>query len=103
MTERHVITLRGEIDYSIVQGLKEHLLAEVDAAQADLVVVDLTGVTLMDSTGLGMLVALYKRQHARGAGIALSGAPLSVVKLLHVTGLDAVLPLLEAGPPPART
>jgi anti-anti-sigma factor len=102
MTEPHVITVSGEVDHSIVQGLREHLLAEVDAAQADLVVVDLTGVTLMDSTGLGMLVTLYKRQHARGARTALTGASMSLVELLHVTGLDAVLPLLEAGPPPAR-
>jgi len=97
MTERHVITLRGEMDFSTVKELKEHLLADVDAAQADLVVVDLNAVTFMDSTGLGMLVALYQRQHARGARIGLTGASLNLVKLLDVTRLNAALPLLEAG------
>jgi len=99
MTTRHVITLSGEIDFSTVKDLKDHLLADVDAAQPDLVVVDLNAVTLMDSTGLGMLVALYQRQHARGARIALTGASLSVVELLDVTRLNAALPLLEADAP----
>ncbi len=55
-------------------------------------VLDLTAVDRIDSTGLGVLVGALKRLRA-GTGQLRLAATGDVARLLHTTGLDKVLPL----------
>jgi anti-sigma B factor antagonist len=51
------------------------------------VTVDLSGLDLIDSSGVAVLVALYKRVRAIGGQVAVSGArdqPLAIFKLLRM-------------------
>ncbi len=88
----------GEIDIASVEDLAAGLLAEVDTARADLLIVDVSAVTFIDSTGLGLLYGLRKHQQAHDGRIALAGASPMLVKLLHITGMDKILPLLHDTP-----
>src|SRR3712207_9166682 len=67
-----VVQVAGEIDVYTAASLREKLADLIDADHTD-VVVDLTGVTFMDSTGLGVLVGALKK--VRGYG----GAPSAAV------------------------
>jgi len=98
MTATHVITLSGEVDMLTASKLGNTLRAAVDAAQADLVVVDVSAVTFIDSSGLGLLLSLYKRQQLRDARIALHGVSPFLVKLLTVTQMNEILPVLHTLP-----
>ncbi len=62
-----------------------------DAAHA--LVLDLTAVDRVDSTGLGVLVGVLTRLRAGNGQLPLAAARGDVVRLLHATGLDKVLPL----------
>ncbi len=55
-------------------------------------------MTFIDSTGLGLLYGLRKHQQAHDGRIALAGASPMLVKLLHITGMDEILPLLHDTP-----
>jgi len=51
------------------------------------VVVDLSGLDLIDSSGVAALVALYKRSRAHGGQVSVTGArdqPLAIFKLLRM-------------------
>ena len=56
------------------------------------VVVDLSGVTFMDSSGIGALVS-GRRRLAEGAGMRLVCTQPTVVRLFELTGLTAVFPM----------
>ncbi len=98
MSTVHVITLSGEVDIMAVTRLRADLHAGVEATQAQLLLIDVTAVTFIDSTGLGLLAALRRQQDAYGGQIALVGASPMLVRLLFITGMDRVLPLLQDGP-----
>lgn len=71
------------------------------ADKAERVVVDLSELELIDSSGVAALVSLFKKLRARGGEMSLRGArdqPLAILKLLR---LDRVLDLDERGPTPA--
>ena len=53
-------------------------------------VVDLTDVELMNSSGLGMLVAASRKFNAAGGGLALVGSNERIQKLFTMTRLDSV-------------
>jgi len=56
-------------------------------------VLDLSAVDRIDSTGLGVLVGARKRLRAGNGQLRLAAASGNVARVLHATGLDRVLPL----------
>ncbi len=87
----------GEVDLASAPTLKAALLARI-AAGTTRIVLDLAGVTHMDSTGLGVLVGVQRRLPASGA-IAVAGARPGVQSLFELTGLDRtfkLFPTVEA-------
>jgi anti-anti-sigma factor len=80
-----VVTVSGELDVASSHLLEEELGKVSDAA---LVVVDLRGVTFIDSTGLGVLVRAHQRAQEQGKRIGFVRGNGQVERLLTLTGLD---------------
>lgn len=57
------------------------------AASAEAVVIDCSGITLMDSSGLGELVALKRGMDRTGGNLKLAGLPAPVTEVLTAAGL----------------
>jgi anti-sigma B factor antagonist len=77
----------GDLDLSSAPALRRHLIAAIAATEGR-VVVDLAGVHLVDSQGLGTLVGGLKRARSHGGDLRLASPPPDVVGLLELTGLD---------------
>ena len=93
-----VVRLIGEVDLATAPGLRD-TLAEVPAGSA-IVVVDLSEVTFLDSSGLSVLVSAWKRlSEAEGDGsLRLVVNRPAIQRVLDVTGLAhvfGVFPTLE--------
>jgi len=91
-----VVGVAGELDVFSVGALRESLdEVVIDAAGATNLVVDLTGLTFMDSSGLGALVRTQKKVRVlRGTfGVVCCEGP--VLRLLTLTGLTHVLRVSE--------
>jgi anti-sigma B factor antagonist len=81
-----VVSAGGEVDVSTAPRLREQLAAvPVDASR---VIVDLSDVTFLDSTGLGVLVAAWKKCREAGADLDLVVTRPQVAKVLEITRLD---------------
>ena len=90
-TRGHVLVLRvmeARLDASRAPALRNELIRRVDEGHSDLVL-DLSSVNVMDSSGLGALVSCLKRMGARGS-IAIVGAKGSVARLFSLTRMDRV-------------
>ena len=87
-----VVRTVGELDVFSVGTLREALdEVVIDSAGTTHLVVDLTGLTFMDSSGLGALVKTQKKVRVlRGTfGVVCAEGP--VLRLLTLTGLTHVL------------
>lgn len=87
--EHVVLAVTGEIDVHTAPELRSQLLELVRAGRYDLVI-DLSEVGFLDSTGLGVLIGALRRVQAHEGSITLIGARESVLKIFRVTGLTAV-------------
>lgn len=86
-----VVRLSGEIDLSNAPGLTQRLLTS-PLFEARRVVVDLDDVTFLDSSGLGLLVALRKQAlHEADGDFAVINAHGVVARALEVSGLSDVM------------
>lgn len=85
-----IVAVTGDLDMSTAPQLLDSGTAEIDAGSKRLVL-DLSGVTFCDSTGLGVFVRLKKRLDAVQGVLALAGPGENVRTVLNVTGLAEVI------------
>jgi len=80
----------GELDLAAAPLLG----ARIDEALADgrtRILIDLTGVTFCDSTGLSAFVRGHHRATAAGGWLRVTGAQGTVDRVLRISGLDTLL------------
>lgn len=87
-----VVSATGEVDAASVELLRKELTDLADADQVN-VILDLSGVTFLDSSGLGALVSSYRRLQTRGGMLALVCRNDMVLRVFRLTGLNRVLPI----------
>jgi anti-sigma B factor antagonist len=92
------IELVGELDLAARPTLDEAFTTAVEPGPVETVVVDFTGVRFADSTTLAWLVASEARMGATGGRLVAVATPGPVLDLLHLTGLDRRLTLVDSGP-----
>lgn len=100
---RAVVRVCGDLDIMSAPDLRRVLVDLVGAGHVDLVV-DLTDVTFMDASGLGVLVAALNRVGACQGNLSLVVGSARLLKLFTITGLTGVFtiyPEVDAVPPPA--
>jgi anti-anti-sigma factor len=85
----HVVTLSGEIDHSVADVLSEALAPR--AADAPRIVVDLGGVTFMDSSGINVLVLVHRSVTQAQGWLRLAAAQDPVLRVIRLVGLDTVI------------
>ncbi|WP_435748128.1 STAS domain-containing protein [Nocardioides sp. SYSU DS0663] len=85
-----VVQARGEIDLATV-GAFRTALQDLMVEGAVQVAVDLSGVSFIDSSALGALVAAHRRARGLGGSLAIAGPQPPVARILELTGLDRVL------------
>lgn len=81
-----VVAVAGEIDIATCHQLRAMLATAVDAGPGT-VIVDMTGVEWIDSTGMGTLVGALKRARAKHGTVRVAGASDRIAKHFTVTGL----------------
>jgi anti-sigma B factor antagonist len=89
-----VVGVSGEVDVYAAPELRERL-SEI-LADGRSVVVDLTDVGFLDSTGLGALVAARTSAAERGAELPLVCTHQRILKLFTITGLDGVFTIHDS-------
>lgn len=91
---RTVVDVTGEVDVYTAPALRERLTALVESGRTDLVV-DLTAVRFMDSTGLGLLVGVLKRIRGLDGQLQLVIDAERLLKVFRITSLDQVFTIRD--------
>lgn len=85
-----LLLVTGRLDVASAADARLALASAVAAGSGDLVL-DLSGVTAVDATGLGVLVGAHRAADRAGRRLVLRDAPPQVHRLLRITRLYRVL------------
>lgn len=89
-----IVSATGEIDVFSAPELDTRLSTLIQDGHPRLVV-DLVGVTFLDSTGLGVLVKALKHARQAGGWLHLVVSSGRIRKIFEITGLDASIPIFD--------
>ena len=88
-----IVQPRGELDIATVETLR----AALDGIESPgRLVLDLRGLSFIDSTGLHLLVALHQRAQRDGFQLTLLAPAAPIDRAIELCGLDEVLPFVTA-------
>ena len=106
--EAVVVRLHGELDMETAPLLGEQLTKVLECTPAA-VVLDVSDLTFVDSTGIRVLVAAFRRGQMQGSPFRLRSPTRSVAKALRLTGTDQMVVIEDPvdtarpGPSPEAT
>ena len=86
-----IVRPHGELDV----GTSGTLLGALNGIDTEHLVLDLRGLSFIDSTGLHLLVALQQRAQRDGFQLSLLAPPPPLDKTIQLCGLDETLPFVE--------
>jgi anti-anti-sigma factor len=93
--ERHaVVALRGELDLAGAGQLRARLRTACEENEGR-VVLELSELAFVDSTGLAILVEYHEKTRVAGGRLTLVAPQPAVVRVLRITGLHELLKTCE--------
>ena len=101
LADHTVIAVTGELDIASTPYLRERLHTALRDTGAH-VVIDVSGVTFCDASGLALLLDARRRVEAAGTTLVLSAPRPQLRRLLRLTGLARALTIRPAAAQIAR-
>jgi len=92
MSDVRVVNLSGNIDVSYSSELRTNLKNMVDTGTTN-IILNLKDVDFIDSSGLGIFVAIYKILQPLGGSIRLASPQKTVSRIFDLTGTRKVFPI----------
>jgi len=88
-----VLTLKvtGEIDHHTAKGIREKTDAAIYLYRAHTVILDLSGVGFMDSSGLGLIMGRYTNVRKLGGRLMIADPEPEVEKILSLASMDKLV------------
>jgi anti-sigma B factor antagonist len=83
-----IVGLSGDVDLEHSPAARKVLLESVGRKRN--VIVDMAGVTYIDSSGVACLVEAYRNARVQGTGFALASASPAALRVLELARLDKV-------------
>jgi stage II sporulation protein AA (anti-sigma F factor antagonist) len=89
------IYLEGDIDHHNARTVRSKIDTKLYIQRPDELVLDLSRVNFMDSSGLGLILGRYNRLKSLGAELYLESPTVPIEKILHLAGVERIIPILK--------
>jgi anti-sigma B factor antagonist len=89
--DQDTLILNGEVDAFTATDLKKEILDLTESTETKQLVLQMSGVSYMDSTGIGVIIAGYKSAKKNGSSLIVQGLSSRVKRLFDITGLSEIV------------
>jgi stage II sporulation protein AA (anti-sigma F factor antagonist) len=86
-----VVRIGGEMDLAVAEYIRQEIDRRFSREGAKNILLDLKGVTFMDSSGLGVVLGRYKKVAAIGGRMAIIHVAPQVKRVLDVAGVNKLM------------
>ena len=87
------ISLSGEIDHHSVRALREEIDAKITELRPRELILDLSRIGFMDSSGLGLILGRYNKMKAVGGHLKISDPGSGALRVLKLSAADTLIPI----------
>ena len=91
------ITLSGEIDHHTAQSVRVEIDKSIYYYRAATVLLDLSRVSFMDSSGLGLILGRYTHVKEAGGVLKVLDPSAGAERVLRLAGAEKIIPIIRSG------
>lgn len=90
-----IVEIAGELDHHTAKSAREKLDDAISDSCINNVIVNLSRLNFMDSSGIGVFIGRYKAIIKRGGNVSVFGANSHITKIWEVSGLSNIISIYE--------
>lgn len=83
-------SISGDIDHHSAADIRKTIDEAADTLMPSLLVLDFSGVTFMDSSGIGLVMGRYRNVSKTGGKVHISNPTPYVYKLMRLSGIERI-------------
>ena len=87
-----MITIEGEIDHHTAKFIRDEIDKAIYYYRPKSAVMDLSAITFMDSSGLGLILGRYTQMVQLGGTLKIKDPTPQITKILVLAGVDRLIP-----------
>lgn len=91
------VKLMGEIDHHSAVGVRADIDSLIFESRPRKIVLDLSEISFMDSSGLGLIMGRYALARDLGCAMALRSPSVAVMKILTLAGMERMIKIEKDG------
>ena len=93
--EELTVRIKGEIDHHSAALVRAGIDHEITLRKPSEVLLDLSCVDFMDSSGLGLIMGRYALVKRLGGELRVLDPSFAVVKIMRLAGIDRMIPIVK--------
>ena len=87
------VRLKGDVDHHSAKFMREEIDREIYKYQPSTVIMDLSAVDFMDSSGLGLILGRYTKVNMLGGVLKVANPTERIEDMLLMAGTDKLIPI----------
>lgn len=88
-----IVRLKGELDHHTADIFRHSVEKELKKKSNQNLIINVTGLTFMDSSGIGVILGRYKQVKDKGGQVAICGLDKHHQRILQLGGLLNIIPV----------
>lgn len=89
------LKVSGEVDHAVAGQLNDAIRSALED-RPDMLTIDLSETTFIDSSGIYALLTAHRLAESRGISLVVVPAPAAVQRIFRITGVEATIPFAHA-------
>ncbi|MDO4862999.1 MAG: STAS domain-containing protein [Ruminococcus sp.] len=86
-----IAVLGGEIDHHSAKAAREQLDSFIINMQPEVLALDMSGITFMDSSGIGLIMGRHKLMRECGGRLEVTGVQEGIRRVLRLAGIERIV------------
>ncbi len=88
---RMTVYLDGELDHNAARAAMFEIERQIEDFMPRDCILDMRGVTFMDSSGIAVILKTYKRMHETGGRLWVENVPKQPMRVLDAAGIERII------------
>ncbi|MBE6839159.1 MAG: STAS domain-containing protein [Ruminococcus sp.] len=85
--------ISGEIDHHSAAAIRKVIDSEIEKNAANLLTLDFSDVTFMDSSGIGLVMGRYRLIKGYNGKVIVQNPPAAIKRVMRLSGIDKIATL----------
>ncbi|MCY6370488.1 anti-sigma F factor antagonist [Clostridium ganghwense] len=94
--DKLIVYMLGELDHHSAEEVRNKVDDRLERENCNKLIMDFSGVTFMDSSGIGVVIGRYKKLSGKKGKVYITKVKGSVKRVFELSGMFKIIPLYDS-------